>query len=71
MEQKNVNVHFAISFLKERLCQMKEYDKRFIEQIHSSTVCVSHGILHISPSKMMMIKENVQEKRGWKVYEQP
>jgi hypothetical protein len=27
--------------------------------------------LHISPSKMMMIKENVQEKRGWKVYEQP
>jgi len=52
MEQKNVNLHFAISFLKEKLCQMQEYDKRFIEQIHSSTVCVSRGMLHTSPSQM-------------------
>jgi hypothetical protein len=52
MEQKNVNVHFAISFLKERLCQMKEYDKRFIEKNHSNTVYLSRGRLHISPSKM-------------------
>jgi len=31
---------------------MKEQAKRFIEKIHSITICVSRDILHISPSKM-------------------
>jgi hypothetical protein len=53
MEQENVNVHFAISFVKETLRQMKEYVKRFIEQIRSSKIFVSRDKLHISLSKMV------------------